>query len=119
MKTKSTNSKKKLIKICSGHRHDETPLIWTFAFIGAEYWCPVCGYLGGMLGSGENVPLTPKLKNKLVKYRKLSKKYLKANGLLSCAYFEYKGKKRKFSEMSKWFKTYWKNRSNEWKYKYE
>lgn len=114
------NKKKQAIKICSRHQYKEkTPLIWTFAFIGAEYWCPACSYIGGMLGSGENVPSTKRLKDRLDKYKKLSKKFLRANSLLYCASFQYKGEQRKFSEMSQRFKTYWIKMSKEWKYKYD
>lgn len=65
------------IKICSQHRHYQVPLIWTFAFIGAEYWCPHCGCTGGMLGAGENSPMTPELLALQQTFTRLSKPYLK------------------------------------------
>ncbi len=43
----------------------ENPLIWTFAFIGCEWYCPSCGNAGGMLGFGKAVKLTPARKKKL------------------------------------------------------
>lgn len=49
------------VKICSNHEERPTPLVWTFAFRGAEYWCPYCGRTEGMLGAGESVPATPEL----------------------------------------------------------
>lgn len=57
--------KQKEIKICECG----TPLIWTFAFAYAEYYCLNCGFSGGMLGSGKCVPATKELifKQKLVK----------------------------------------------------
>ena len=119
MTSKQKSREEKLIKICSGHQDYKTPLIWTFAFTGAEYWCPACGYLGGMLGSGKNVPVTKVLVNRLNKYKKESKAYLRGNSLLCCAYFKYKGENRKFGEMSDRFKNYWIKKSKDWKYKYE
>jgi len=68
----------KEIKICESHQYYKVPLIWTFAFIGAEYWCPFCGYSGGMLGAGRDVPSTKHLVRKLEKYKKLSRLYLRA-----------------------------------------
>ena len=59
----------KEIKICSNHT-EQIPLIWTFAFPGAEYWCPYCGFTGGMFGSGENVPETPALLQKAKEWKK-------------------------------------------------
>lgn len=112
--------KKLEVRICSHHQEKEkTPLIWTFAFNGSEYWCPACGANYGMLGAGDIVNLTKTLERRLSKYTKLSSKFLKAKGLLVCSSFEHKGEQRKFSEMSQRFKTYWINRSKEWKYKYD
>jgi len=109
----------KTIKICSYHQdREKTPLIWTFAFNYKEYWCPACGATYGMLGAGEDVPLTKILENRLQKYEKKSKRFLKGKILQICAYFKYKGEDKKFSEMSKRFQAYWVNRSKEWKYKY-
>ena len=58
------------IKVCS---NCEIPLIWTFHFPGAEYFCINCGYLSGMLGAGENVDETPELKNQLKHLKRLWK----------------------------------------------
>jgi len=58
----------KEIRICREHEN-EIPLIWTFAFDGAEYWCPYCGQNYGMLGAGIKVEETEELK-KAVKYWK-------------------------------------------------
>ena len=84
--------KEKTIKICPNHQDYEVPLIWTFAFPGAEYWCPYCGYLSGMFGAGEDVEETEELRKRLKAYEKASKKYLKANGILCCAETKYNGK---------------------------
>ena len=51
----------KEITICS---NCETPLIFTFCFAGAEYYCMGCGNTSGMLGGGDRVKLTPELRAK-------------------------------------------------------
>jgi len=61
------------MKVC---HNDGTPLIFTFKFPGAEYWCPCCGYRSGMLGAGKNVPVTFALKREKVKWRNKAKPYL-------------------------------------------
>ncbi len=38
------------------------PLIWTFCWAYKERYCLNCGSMGGMMGTGTNVELTPKLK---------------------------------------------------------
>ena len=108
------------IKICSYHRgKEETPLIWTFAFNGAEYWCPACGMNEGMLGAGINIPSTKVLRNRLARYKQRSRTFLTANGRLICAQLKYKGEWIKFEELPQKSKTYWINRAKEWKYKYK
>ena len=105
------------IKICSDHQDkEETPLIWTFAFMGAEYWCPFCGDTRGMLGAGENVPTTKRLKDRLANYKKLSSQYLRGNALLICASTKYKGEWIKPSELPPKSKAFWKKKSEEWEY---
>lgn len=69
------------IKICSSHADYPVPLIWTFAFIGAEYWCPHCGYTGGMMGAGENVEPTAELIALRTAFTKLSKPFLHARAM--------------------------------------
>ena len=51
----------KTIKVCP---KCQTPLIWTFCFPYCEYFCLNCGYKHGMLGAGEDIKLTKKLKLK-------------------------------------------------------
>lgn len=48
----------KEIFVCNEH---ETPLIWTFAFPYAEYFCMAGNHAMGMLGAGHKVPATPEL----------------------------------------------------------
>ena len=82
----------KEIKICDDHLDYETPIIWTFAFNGAEYWCPHCGYTGGMLGAGTDVPETKELKIRLEKFQEFSYEFLNAIGTLICSQTEWGGK---------------------------
>lgn len=46
------------IRICP---NCEQPLLWTFAFSGAERYCLNCGYTAGMLDGSGVVPATPEL----------------------------------------------------------
>ena len=76
------------MKICSNHSEYQVPLIWTFAFNGAEYWCPYCGCNEGMLGAGENVDDTEKLWGRHAIYKKYSEFYLEARSKLVCVKFK-------------------------------
>ena len=49
------------IRVCD---NCETPLIWTFAFPYCERFCLNCGAKGGMLGTGDDVPITKELRFK-------------------------------------------------------
>lgn len=49
---------KKTIRVCSVCG---VPLIWTFAFDFCERFCLNCGAKGGMLGTGDDVPVTREL----------------------------------------------------------
>lgn len=65
------------MKICACHKK-QIPLLWTFAFHGAEYWCPACGYTGGMFGAGLNIAVTEELEKLKEKYKEKSGEYLTA-----------------------------------------
>lgn len=79
-------------KICSNHPERETPLIWTFAWRGAEYWCPHCGALGGILGSGRNVDTTPELEERAKTDKQKAMPYIEAVGSRSCSLMTYEGR---------------------------
>lgn len=92
----------KEIKICDSHLDElKTPLIFTFAFIGAEFWCPYCGKISGMMGAGKNVKSTARLRNRLRRFNKLSKDYLRSKSLLVCSETLWNGKWIKPSEIPK------------------
>jgi len=106
------------IKICSRHRDkEETPLIWTFAFNGAEYWCPYCGVNEGMLGAGENVEWTQELQDRHDKYKKESKNFLHARSAIVCSSITINGENRTFDSLPSQTQSYYRNMANSWKYK--
>jgi len=107
------------ITICSNHQEYPTPLIWTFAFNGAEYWCPACGCHEGMLGAGTDVKWNWTLQDRLVNYEKASRKYLNANSALICSYMTRKGKRIKFIDLPLKAKQYYISQSKKWNYKFE
>lgn len=73
------------VRVCKNHRDErETQLIDTWAFNGAEYWCPYCDYIGGFLGAGERVPQTEHLKLQHEEDVAYTKEYLKAETTLIC-----------------------------------
>ena len=53
--------RKKEIKLC---RNCQFPLLYTFLYDGAEYYCLNCQSSVGMMGAGNDVPVTPELKAK-------------------------------------------------------
>lgn len=110
----------KTIKVCSEHQDEEVvPLIWTFAFPGAEYWCPGCGWSMGMLGAGENVEWTQELQDRLDEYKKATRQYLRGNGLLVCSKTKYKGKWIDPSELPLKSRQFWQKKAQSWKCKYQ
>lgn len=110
---------KKTIKICYNHQDKEqTPLIWTFAFPGAEYWCPYCGNQTGMLGGGDDVGYTKELSERLKHYTKLSKDYLKARGSMIAAAIRYRGKWVQFEDLPEKRRAKLKEQATSWIYKY-
>ena len=87
------------IKICSDHRDYEVPLISTFAFRGAEFWCPYCGTAEGMFGAGENVKTTRQLEVRSEMWEQHTEEFLTARSQLVCSSLIWKGKEIKPSEL--------------------
>ncbi len=82
------------IRICTSHQDElRTPLIFTFAFDGAEYWCPYCGKNEGMMGAGEKVKSTAILRIRLRRFKKLSEDFLDAKCSLVCSSMMWEGKR--------------------------
>lgn len=82
---------KKEINVCPNHSEYLVPMISTFAFNGAEHWCPFCGEKLGMFSTGK-AERTPELIERLRIYKAHWKQYLNAVGTLSCSSMEYKGR---------------------------
>ena len=89
----------KTIKVCGCDDSYQVPIIFTFVFPHAEYWCPLCGSNMGIMGAGEDVPSTKKLADRKEKYNKLSKEYLYAKSTKSCVSMVFNGKRIKPSEL--------------------
>ena len=85
MSQKNTRQPQK-IAIC----YCDTPLIWTFVFSGAEYWCPSCGNNYGMMGV-KKVELTPELKFQQIINTAATSKYLHAKAVFACVSMKIKG----------------------------
>ena len=81
------------ITICPRHDERPTPLIWTFAFMGAEYWCPWCGHIGGMFGAGMSVEATDELAARLAEDTERTAEYRHACAVQVCSYVEWQGKR--------------------------
>lgn len=106
------------VTICSSHPEYPTQLIWTFAFPYAEWWCPACGKHEGMLGAGKDVKWTWAIHHRYLKHKKASRKYLRANGVLNCSRFKYRGKWIEPVNMPDKAKIYYRKQSKSWKYKF-
>lgn len=110
--------KEEEIRVCNRcDDYGETPLIWTFAFNGAEYWCPACGATYGMLGAGKMVPCTTTLKSRLAEDQKASKVYLRARGTLICAQTKYKGEWVSPRDLPENVLNKLKEKATSWKYR--
>lgn len=92
------------------------PLVWTFAFNGAEYWCPYCGKTFGCFGR-DRVKSTPKLEEKLWLYEKYSRKYLSAKSSQVCCERKINGKWVKQEDIPVKFKTRMAKIVKEYKYR--
>lgn len=88
MKTKAD----KTILICSEHPDKAVPLISTFAFPGAEFWCPHCGATYGFFWNWVEVVETKDLIKANKDWKKKSADYLDARSTLCCSTTEWEGK---------------------------
>lgn len=67
------------IAVCSSHPEFQVPLISTYKFKGAEFWCPFCGQCYGLFGNYLELKVTETLKNRLKKYKAHSTSYLESD----------------------------------------
>lgn len=108
-------SERKEIKICDRHEK-QVPLIWTFAFPGCEYWCPYCGFSGGMLGSGIDVANTDELVAEAKRWKRKARNYLHAMAVTCCSETLFEGKWVKPSLLPEKEKQKLENIRKKWKY---
>ncbi len=106
----------KEIRICSRHDDYKVPLIWTFAFNYAEFWCPYCGANYGMLGAGRVTENSEELEARHGKYKEISKAFLNAKGTQICAYTTWNGEKIDPNDLPQEEKDRLKEIISEWKY---
>jgi len=105
------------IRICTSHQDElRTPLVWTFAFNGAEYWCPYCGKNEGMMGAGERVKSTAILRNRLKRFKKLSKDFLDAKCSQVCNSMMWEGKRITPDQLPQEEKDKRQKAIDDWKY---
>ncbi len=76
---------------CPSHPGYVVPMIYTFAFLGAEYWCPHCGYKCGMFGSMSRAPVTKELQARHDAFKEKYRSYLRAMSVLCCISLDHKG----------------------------
>ena len=108
------------IRVCPNHQDEEkVPLIGTMAFPGAEYWCPGCGYVHGIMGAGEIVNRTEELDNREDYWRKLGKEYLEAKSTLSCSSLMWEGERVSPEDLPEEEKERVQAVIKAWKYKFE
>ena len=102
--------------ICSDHQDYQVPLIYTYAWNGAEYWCPYCNCHLGMLEAREDVEETEELKKRLKLFKKATEEFRGARGTLICAETGWKGEwvkpkdlpKEEIERLQKIVKIAWK-----------
>ena len=81
------------MRVCENHQEEKiVPLISTFAFNGAEYWCPYCGHTFGML-EAERIDETEELLSIKAEYEEKSKEFLGAKSAGVCISLLWKGER--------------------------
>lgn len=73
--------KRQIMKI---HEHEGyvIPLVSTFAFSGAELWCPFCGHTYGIFNAEPEVSRSPMLETIRMKYKEHWVDFLDATGMI-------------------------------------
>lgn len=110
----------KQIRVCEDHQEEKTmPLISTMAFNGAEYWCPYCGYTGGMLGAGERVDETEELLATKAEYKEKSKDFLQAKSRQVCVSLLWEGERISPKDLPESEKEKDRETISSWIYEYD
>ena len=109
------------IRICKHHQTEEkVPLIWTFQFMGSEYWCPACGDHVGMLGAGDIVKLSLELENSAKLWKDKGTLYLRAlHAIKENGRWEYKNNMRPFNNLPESEQKTIHDLVNNWEYKFK
>lgn len=102
--------------LCCSRHEKNVQLVWTFAFPGAEYWCPYCGCSEGMLGAGEIRQLTFSERREMIKYRYIGKEYLQARSTAVCSSLMWKGERIKPEDLPIEERKRIKKVIDEWEY---
>jgi hypothetical protein len=90
------------IKACEDCR---VPLIFTFSFVGKEWWCANCGRVETYFNGQPYIKKTKKVESMLNKMKKENSNYLRAEGILNGGAYatEYKGKKVEIKDLPESF----------------
>lgn len=106
------------ITCCNRCRHDDKliPLIWTFAFPGAEWWCPNCGQTYGMFDGYHETEETPELVKLREDFEKGTEEYRHAIGVTHCSSMQWEGKQIEYAELPVEEKKRLQKIREQWKY---
>jgi len=84
----------KQILICNSHQEYPVALIQTFAFRGAEFWCPYCGTISGHFDGNQTAhDRLPSIEERARLFAEATRPYLNAKSKLACAFLEWEGKR--------------------------
>lgn len=109
----------KEIVICGNHEK-QVPLISTFAFRGAEYWCPCCGALYGMFDDGPiEVESTKELEEAKKQWKEKSDDFLGAKATFACSHMMWGNKHITPEQLPEEEKQRLKNIIAAWRYEIE
>lgn len=107
------------MKVCPAHPERPTPLIFTFAFPGAEHWCPHCGFKAGIFEAGPDVVET----DALLATQVIDKRddgpamtYLRAYSAFTCSRMKHDGHWIDPKDMPADLRAYYNKVVAEWKY---
>jgi len=107
---------KKTVLLCSHHDEKKAPMISTFAFIGAEYWCPYCGNTQGIFGDFKEVEWTKELQKEVDYWNGKAREFLSAKATFSCASLMWEGNRIRPDQLPAEELERRQKIVNEWKY---
>lgn len=105
------------IIICHRHTGYKVPLIPTFAFRGAEYWCPYCGRAFGIFDAHMRVKETEVIKARKEFYTDKARLFLRAMSTLCCSRTKWQGQMITPANLPKWRLNRLRKLARSWKYK--